>query len=112
MPLARIITEHAEEALELAIQLRSRGFDVETVAPGQVSEAPADLEIQLDACDAQEVVARVMNFSGGGEEPSIFIAPGTLDGSIRLNPDRFMEVRRELPSSIIRKRLLNFRRRA
>jgi hypothetical protein len=100
MPLARIITEHAEEALELAIQLRSRGFDVETVAPGQVSEAPADLEIQLDACDAQEVVARVMNFSGG-EESSIFIAPGTLDGSIRLNPDRFMEVKRELPRSII-----------
>ena len=51
MPLARIITNAVEESLELTIQLRARGFQVETVAPGKVPATPADLEVRLDECE-------------------------------------------------------------
>jgi hypothetical protein len=78
MPLARIITKHAEEALELAMQLRARGFQVETLSPDQTAEGPADLEIELDACGAEQALARVMEWSS--EEISVFVAPGSLSG--------------------------------
>ena len=87
MPLARIITEHAEESLELAIQLRSRGFEVETVSPGQVPDTPADLEIQLDACGADQILEQVMGASAD-EDLHIFVAPGALDESISSQPIR------------------------
>jgi hypothetical protein len=100
MPLARIITEHVEESLELAIQLRSRGFEVETVAPAQIPETPADLEIRLDTCSADEILSQVMSASAD-EDRNVFVAPGALNESfsapqIRLAPPTF---KRSLPES-------------
>jgi hypothetical protein len=81
MPLARIITEHLEESLELAIQLRSRGFEVETVAPNQFPDTPADLEVRLDSYDADEVLAHIMSLSAE-DDSYVFVAPGTLDETV------------------------------
>jgi hypothetical protein len=102
MPLARIITEHAEESLELAIQLRSRGFEVETVPPSQVPETPADLEIQLDACGADQILEQVISASAD-EDLNVFVAPGALDESfsaqpIRLAPPTFKRSPVETPA--------------
>jgi len=55
MPLARIITDSADDSLELTLQLRSRGFQVETVAPGEVPTTPADLEVRLEECNPEDV---------------------------------------------------------
>jgi hypothetical protein len=90
MPLARIITENPEEALELAMHLRARGFEVQTVSPNQSFDNPADLEVELDTCDVKDVLARVMGFSGG-EESYIFVAPGTLDEAIPDEPESYAE---------------------
>ena len=86
MPLARIITDDPEAALELAIQLRSRGFQVETVAHGQIPATPADLEVELDLCNANSVLSRVMSFSGDADS-YVFVAPGSLDQSVPQQPE-------------------------
>jgi len=101
MPLARIITEHVEESLELAIQLRSRGFEVETVSPAQIPETPADLEIRLDTCSADEILSQVMSASAD-EDRNVFVAPGALNDSfsapqIRLAPPTFKRFLPETP---------------
>jgi len=77
MPLARIVTRYPDEAIELAMQLRARGFQVETVSPEQISESEPDLEIQLDSCDAQDVLEHVMGLSVDGA--SVLVAPGSLN---------------------------------
>lgn len=81
MPLARIITDSVDESLELTMQLRSRGFQVETVSPGQVPTTPADLEVRLEECDSAEVLARTA--SSEEDDLWVFIAPGALDDNIR-----------------------------
>jgi hypothetical protein len=91
MPLARIITDDAEEALELAIQLRSRGFQVETVAPGQIPATPADLEVELDSCDTDAVLSRIISFSGDADS-CVFVAPGSLDESVGQQPHALPDI--------------------
>ena len=82
MPLARIITDAVEDSLELTIQLRARGFQVETVAPGIVPATPADLEVHLDECDSEEVTSRVSE-SNSTENLWVYVAPGALEDRAR-----------------------------
>jgi len=78
MPLARIITTSADDSLELSMQLRSRGFRVETVAPDQIPSAPADLEVCLEECAPEEVLTKAALVKES-EDLWVFVAPGALD---------------------------------
>ena len=78
MPLARIITTSADDSLELSMQLRSRGYRVETVPPGQVPNAPADLEVCLEECAPEEVLTKAAVVRES-EDLWVFVAPGALD---------------------------------
>ncbi|GEM_PF-3317806 len=82
MPLARIITKVAEDSLELTMQLRARGFKVETVAPGQVCPTPADVEVHLDDCDAEQALSAAAS-APPDEDLYVFVAPGALDERAR-----------------------------
>jgi hypothetical protein len=78
MPLARIITESPDESLELSMQLRARGFRVETVSPDQIPETPADLEVRLEECAPEEVLSKAALVTES-EDLWVFVAPGALD---------------------------------
>jgi hypothetical protein len=78
MPLARIITKSADDSLELSMQLRSRGFRVETVAPDQIPSAPADLEVCLEECAPEDVLTKAALVKES-EDLWVFVAPGALD---------------------------------
>lgn len=77
MPLARIITSFAEDAQELIEELHARGFEVRTVAPGENPAEPADLEITLEECAAEDALIRASQGADEGEV-AVFISPGTL----------------------------------
>jgi hypothetical protein len=81
MPLARIITDVADDSLELTMQLRARGFQVETVAPGAVPDTPADLEVRLEECGPEDVLAEAQ--TADADDLWVFVAPGALDESSR-----------------------------
>src|SRR5215469_2709563 len=80
MPLARIITDVADDCLELITQLRARGYQVETVAPGDVPATPADLEVRLEECAPEDVVSRASQNSFT-DDLWVYVAPGALDNS-------------------------------
>ena len=82
MPLARIITNAVDDSLELTMQLRARGFRVETVAPGKIPTTPADLEVRLEECAPEEIVARTADADPNGNL-WVFVAPGALDERAR-----------------------------
>src|SRR5215813_13129881 len=82
MPLARIITDSVDESLELTMQLRSRGFQVETCPPGEVPITPADLEVRLEECNSEDVLMRTAQVSDA-DDLWVFVAPGALDDSVR-----------------------------
>src|SRR5580765_4013258 len=78
MPLARIITTSVDDSLELSMQLRSRGFRVETVAPDQIPSAPAALAVRREGCAPEDVLPRA-SIVEESEELWVFVAPGALD---------------------------------
>jgi hypothetical protein len=78
MPLARIITKSADDSLELSMQLRSRGFRVETVSPDHIPDGPADLEVCLEECAPEDVLTKAAVVKDS-EDLWIFVAPGALD---------------------------------
>ena len=57
MPLARIVTDFPEEALDLAAQLRARGFQIETLSPQATPSTIADLEVRLEECAVEDILA-------------------------------------------------------
>ena len=81
MPLARIITNSADDSLELSMQLRSRGFRVETVAPDHIPETPADVEVRLEECTPEDVLTRAVVKES--EDLRVFVAPGALNERAR-----------------------------
>jgi hypothetical protein len=78
MPLARIITDVADDCLELTMQLRARGFQVETVPPGLIPSTPADLEVRLEECAPEDVLNQAAQ-SSPADDLWVYIAPGALD---------------------------------
>jgi hypothetical protein len=83
MPLARIITDSVDDSLELTIQLRARGFQVETVAPDAVPNTPADLEVRLEECAPEDALSRASQNPTQGDL-WVFVAPGALDERVRV----------------------------
>jgi hypothetical protein len=71
MPLARIITRTPQDAVAASEYLRSLGYRVETVSPGEFRITPADIELNLDRCGAAEAVQRALAVveSGASAEP-------------------------------------------
>lgn len=82
MPLARIITESVDDSLELTMQLRARGFLVETVSPDQIPSTPADLEVRLEECSPEDVLSKAAEVTEN-EDLWVFVAPGALDERAR-----------------------------
>ncbi len=82
MPLARIITDSVDDSLELSMQLRARGFRVETVTPDQIPDTPADLEVRLEECAPEEVLTKAAHVKES-EDLWVFVAPGALDDRAR-----------------------------
>jgi hypothetical protein len=80
MPLARIITDVADDCLELTMQLRARGFQVETVSPTDVPSTQADLEVRLEECAPEDVVIHASN-GVSAEDLWVYVAPGALDSN-------------------------------
>jgi hypothetical protein len=78
MALARIITRFPEESRELAENLRSRGFEVQTEWPGTTSAQPADLEITIEECDAEEALQR----ASAAKDAYAFVTPGAITGAV------------------------------
>ena len=60
------------------MQLRARGFLVETVSPDQVSETAADLEVRMEECAPEDVLIRAAQVKES-EDLWVFVAPGALD---------------------------------
>jgi len=82
MPLARIITDSVDDSLELTMQLRARGFLVETVSPDQIPSTPADLEVRLEECSPEDVLSKAAEVTEN-EDLWVFVAPGALDERAR-----------------------------
>lgn len=78
MPLARIVTDFPEEALDLATQLRARGFQVEILSPRVTPTTVADLEVQLDECAVDDVLAHAAQMAAG-DVACVYVAPGALE---------------------------------
>jgi hypothetical protein len=78
VPLARIITRFPEESQELAENLRSRGFEVQTESPGKTSAQPVDLEITIEECDAEEALQRATAV----KDACAFVMPGAITGGL------------------------------
>jgi hypothetical protein len=56
--LARIITRNPQDAFAVSEYLRSEGYTVETVSPGEFRITPAELELDLTRCGRSEAVDR------------------------------------------------------
>ena len=82
MQLARIITNSADDSLELSMQLRSRGFRVETVSPEHIPDTPADVEVRLEECAPEDVLTQSA-IAKESEDLWVFVAPGALDERAR-----------------------------
>jgi len=78
MPLARIVTDVPEEAMELALQLQARGFQVETLSSHATPSQAADLEVRLDECAVDDVLQYATEM-GAGDVACVFVAPGALE---------------------------------
>ena len=57
MALARIITHHPEDAVEVREALQRRGYWVEIVSPSEILDSPAELEISLDRASLEQALA-------------------------------------------------------
>lgn len=77
MPSARIMTRAVEDALPLAQDLRTRGFVVQIVSPGQASTDPVDLEVTLEECEP-EAALRQADATPEADDLHVFVAPGAL----------------------------------
>jgi hypothetical protein len=101
MPLARIISSSAKYSNGLADDLRSRGFQVLTSAPGDNVSGSADLEITLNECLAEE--ARAAADSVETKDMRVFLTPQAFAGNIRsiemfvLTPKRVVVPKIEIP---------------
>ena len=81
MPLARIISTSAKYSDGLADDLRSRGFQVLTSAPGESISESADLEITLNECLADD--ARATAHVAESKDMRVFLTPQAFAGNIR-----------------------------
>jgi hypothetical protein len=81
MALARIVTRYPELTDVLRRQLQEQGYTVETLDPEAASTTVADLEIQLELCDPDDVLRRAAELATS-LQADIAIAPGVLTGAV------------------------------
>jgi hypothetical protein len=74
MPVARIYASLVEEAEPICADLLARGYNVEVVFPDAVLPTPADLELRVERCSAEQAIARVE--AGGSPSRCVFMTPG------------------------------------
>src|SRR5207245_10829400 len=79
MALGRTSTRFPEQSHDLAENLRSRGFEVQTESPGKISPQPADLEITIEECDAEEALQRATSV----QDACAFVMPGAITGGVQ-----------------------------
>ena len=73
MPVARIFAAFVEEAEPICSDLIARGYDVEVVFPDAVLPNPADLELRVERCSAEQAIARVE--AEGSSSRCMFVTP-------------------------------------
>jgi len=73
MPVARIYASLVEEAEPICADLLARGYNVEVVFPDAVLPTPADLELRVERCSAEQAIARVE--AGGSPSRCVFVTP-------------------------------------
>jgi hypothetical protein len=75
MPVARIYASLVEEAEPICADLLARGYNVEVVFPDAILPVPADLELRVERCSAEQAIARVQS---GAASPSrcVFVTRG------------------------------------
>jgi hypothetical protein len=78
MGLARIITRLNSGYDAIEKDLRARGYQVERSSPDDPGREPADLEITIEECTAEQALTHAMNDGG---DASVFVAPGALAGA-------------------------------
>ncbi len=64
MPVARIYSSLVEEAEPICADLLARGYNVEVVFPDAILPVPADLELRVERCSAEQAIARVESGAG------------------------------------------------
>jgi hypothetical protein len=74
MPVARIYASLVEEAEPICADLLARGYNVEVVFPDAVLPTPADLELRVERCSAEQAIARVE--AAGSPSRCVFVTPG------------------------------------
>ena len=73
MPVARIYASLVEEAEPICADLLARGYNVEIVFPDAILPTPADLELRVERCSAEQAIARVE--AGGSPSRCVFVTP-------------------------------------
>ena len=73
MPVARIYAALVEEAEPICADLLARGYNVEVVFPDAVLPNPADLELRVERCSAEQAIARVE--AAGSPSRCVFVTP-------------------------------------
>ncbi len=71
MPLARIVTRTPAQLAALSEYLRARGYTVEFVEPGTLRTAPAELEMDLEGCTAEEAISRGVQAAEAAQTHSV-----------------------------------------
>ena len=99
MPSARIMTRVVEDAVSLAEDLRTRGFAVQIVSPGDVPTGPVDLEVTLEECEPEAALHRADDVPDA-EDLCVFVAPGALTDGPR--PIRVVSLIPEIPPVVAR----------
>ena len=77
MALARIFSRYPEQTMALSQQLQQQGYKVEVLSPEEAPASLADLEIQLEVCDPQDVLRRAAELAAR-LHADIAVAPGAL----------------------------------
>src|SRR5215470_12643521 len=70
MPLARIITRSPQDAVPASEYLRSLGYTVETVSPGDFRVTPAEIELDLGKCPPARVLERTKALLENRQSPA------------------------------------------
>ena len=83
MGFARIITRLGSGYDAIQRDLCERGFQIETRESDEPDIPPADLEIRIEECTAEEALKRVTDTR---VDASVFVAPGALTGGTEPTP--------------------------
>jgi hypothetical protein len=78
MPLARIITNHPEDARDLFRRLEAYGYTIEIVPPGTAQNGPAALEIELERLETREALAKAARLSQG-KQVNVLVGPDCVE---------------------------------